>query len=326
MNRQNWNCKVCTYLNIEKTNFCLICNAPYFEIESNNLNINESLILNDLNFHINKLYNQKYNFVIFTTGMADEGINKFWFSKKYINHLLNLIPRNFKQISVFHFDPNYFNYKINKLVNLSTNEPKIIKNNRFKQSFFYNIPFPFSILDLKNLNHILIDFAHIFTYDIDNGIPITSTHYKKYQTFKKGIKLPNLNSVYFGYLGGSSMLQSLAFSNFININIDGSSENYIQKMTHKKIKFDPIYPYEGITNFISKLIDQTLITLYKKKYNDSISFFDHTIRNSFNLNIKLIPYILNHLFQNYSLDQDQFKELIRKEGNEYFTSIGKPLI
>ena len=41
MNKQSWNCKVCTYLNMEKTNFCLICNAPYFEIESNNLNIND---------------------------------------------------------------------------------------------------------------------------------------------------------------------------------------------------------------------------------------------------------------------------------------------
>jgi len=299
----------------------------------------------DIIKNIEQYYNKDNTFIIFTTGMADLGITNFWIKNKYIIHLLNLIPKNFINIIVFHFDPNLDGpTTVNKKALLESyilikNEPNIIKDPRYKKSIFYNSSFQF-IINFIELNHFLIDFAHIFKYDIETGNPLTSNLYKKTQSYNEDLKIPNLNSVYFGYPVEDQVTYNMtylnsvfmALSKFIIIYPNGNSINYIQKMSEKKIVFDPMAPDVYIPEVIDQKISQILLPSYKKKYEqtrssdpDYMSFFDKAIREAYDLKKQLIEYYMNSYLMSDDSNEHALIYYIETLGNQYFTKIGKPL-
>ena len=290
--------------------------------------------IKDIILNIEQYYDISDTFIIFTTGMADIGIANFWFSNSYINHLLKLIPQNFINIIIYNFDPNYPGVAQIPLTTLQLlskdieKEPSVIKNPRYKKSTFINYPFPFSNIKFEKLNHLLIDFAHIFKYDIKTGIPFTSNHYKSFQSYSKDIIIPHLNSVYFGYLGSElpSLLIYLSLSNFIIINSNGKSTNYIQKMAEKNIVFNSMYPYQAVTEYINKILDTTLIDLYRKKKYDNILFFDQALREAYDLKKILIEFYIDSFLIRDNFIESEFIEMIKIYGNEYFIKLKKPLL
>ena len=286
--------------------------------------------------NIKLYYNRPDTFIIFTTGMADKGIRDFWFGLtknhlfniRYINHLLQLIPSKFTNIRIFHFDPDFFEYSdLEQLYSLTAGQPHEIGNKRYKESSFYNHSFPFQRLDFSKLNHFLIDFAHIFNYDTIYGFPITSSHYSHMQEYKKGIKLPNLKSIYFGYLGGiDTYNQILAFSNFIFFKPDGKVITYIDKMIEKNFTFNTTYPNDAIINYVNKLINKTLEPLFRKKYPTEIIFYDTNFNKATHLIIYMLTYFIDSFFIRNNYNKDEFIELIKIAGNEYFSNIERPLL
>ena len=324
----NWACSACTFINKSNSTECEVCGTPNISSQTAALRGPPITIsTNEILRNIERLYDRTTDtFVIFTTGIADRGILKFWFENKYINHLLSLIPRNFTNIIVMHFDPNYFEDSSLESINqLSSTEVSTIGNPRYTESFFYNLPFPFEMIDFRKINHLLIDFAHIFSYDPRTGTPVITNHYRQYQTHRADIRLENLNSVYFGYVGGDVKSSSIAFSQFIRINMNGSSTNYIQRMIRKGVPFEPNYPNESISRFLYDLMDKTLINLYRKKY-DNITNYDSLIRKSNDVLTSLINYYIDYLFTDHPFNLDVFKEYIIYKVNEYFTNQGYPLI
>lgn len=318
------------------SNVCEICETPNFTSEAAEYDYggpprtkpSSSFYPNEIIKQIETSYDKIDTFIIFTTGIADTGIREFWFTNQYINHLLSLIPRNFTNIKVYHFDPDYFSHKnLESLNKLISNEVSTIRNPRYTESFFYNLPFPFEMIDFRRINHLLIDFAHIFNYDIKTGIPITNDHYKSIQKYKDDIKLEHLNSVYFGYVNAELKPESkiLPFNNFIRIYRDGSSTNYIQRMALKGIEFHSSYPNDKLDNYINKLIEKTLLDLHKKKYGN-LRGYDDLLRSANDLKTNIRNYYLDYLFTDHPFDLEVFKQLIIVEGNEYFKDQGKPLI
>ena len=348
-----WSCKVCTYHNKEQNKLCEMCTTPYFTTQEEDIppvssdaagpaasggpaTRSPTISIEEIILNITQYYNRPDTFIIFTTGMVDKGIRDFWFGLtenhlftiRYIYHLLQLIPPNFTNVRIFHFDPDFFDYSdLEQLNSLTVGQQREISNNRYKESSFYNHSFPFERLDFSKLNHFLIDFAHIFNYDTKYGFPITSSHYNHMQEYKEGIKLPNLKSIYFGYLGGiDTYNQILAFSNFIFISPNGTVITYIEKMIEKNFTFNTTYPNEAIINYVNQLVNKTLEPLFRKKYPTEIIFYDTNFNKATNLIIDMLAYFIDSFFIRNNYDKDKFIEVIKIAGNKYFSNIKRPLL
>ena len=263
-------------------------------------------------------YDEKNTFIIFTTGLRDEGIFQFWTEDSYYNYLLKLIPSNFTRIKFLHFDP-FFNFSYENFMNKKQIINDIEKSSeRIVLSEFYNIGFPFELFDFSELNHLLIDFAHIFIYNYKYQV-LTSDHYSSYQNYKKNILSPNLKSVYFGYRN-----DNLALSKFVKIEPNGNLNTYIDKLIFHQIEFDQQYPYSIFDDYYRNFTNDFIKKYFRPKYPKDVMFFDDNITKNKNISNNIFNLYLSKLFNNdFSLTD--LNDNVFYVINQELKKLGKPI-
>jgi hypothetical protein len=207
-------------------------------------------------------------FIIYTTGLSN-GLNALYnnsseqnIAKIYNELKLNLfgqIPDKFK-IIIRHYDPisidsyNCDDLKIKKLrENISylkavskddKNHPSVISS-KFIQS---KLP-----LDKINIMypHIILDFAHIFTY---TNNPETLIHGKYYNESKQTI-CRDFNVLRFGFLGNNISKAIFASDKLFNVDNDGNVLTLTTNMRQRlSFLLDNIYHEDPVEKLFTELI------------------------------------------------------------------------
>ncbi len=212
-------------------------------------------------------------FYLYTTGIGDWGNRHYSLANIWNEFLLpqsiNILAfSGYTNIIINHHDTegvggNEGNYngwaRINK-EEYRQNIEKILNYDRMingivnVQSRYYNTPIDFDHIDINS--HLIFDFAHIFNYMYLPGspksLPITREKDKIY---------PNINSIYFDYLGQNEgetnrainrrrnitsngnkavSLMNLITSVFFKVNEDNTVQTYIDMISYKSLLHDII--------------------------------------------------------------------------------------
>lgn len=217
-------------------------------------------------------------FIVFTTGLADEQLRQFWFEKNLHLHILQLIPEIFTNVKFIHFDPDTISKCINDEIVINFAKQRL-SDERINESSFYKAYFPFEDINFNELNHILLDFAHLFIYEYSNSSVTvkTSDHYRN--QFRSNNIVSGLKSIYMPYDDVFSLYlvplfkyeqgQIITFIEQLNniTNLSYSNERY------------QISPMDYITDLIDNKIKYELFPLSKNKMTMN-EFNKHFIHNS----------------------------------------------
>ena len=231
--KQPWECSMCSFLNETHLTECDVCGGKKPEIKPPAVKqpvVKPSEAVSGLAQKI---------FYLYTTGIGDWGgftIIEQW--AKVRTMVLKNIHNSFTHIEIKHYDPFegvVVDKRIIDAIKQKLNEDNLIKNvsSEFKQEY----------IDFKSLKkpHLIIDFAHI----------VKSTDISDH----------SLNSLYFGYLGGS-IAQALLTQKLFTMDSNGNSETITNKtMAYNKDFNDPSQIIRPILEDIKKEI----VILLKQK-------------------------------------------------------------
>lgn len=289
------------------------------KIESERSGYSESRLIRE----IQRDYKNPNVFIIFTTGLADSRLRNFWLRYNLHLHLLSLIPPSFNKIKFIHFDPDI---KFSDSQEPGINDSDILKINmqasdseRIFESSFYKHFFPFKSINFSDLNHLVLDFAHLFKYEPHRfGIVKTSGHYQEQD--KGGMPIIGMKSVYIFY----DNIFTIYLSNFFKFNDRRQLITYIERMLELGFKLNnPSYPIDNINSIINLFIRKELY--HKYKMNMPMYDFDRLFTNNNELiNNLTISFINEYLwltspmniilkeFKNYI--EQEFKRISRENG------------
>jgi hypothetical protein len=271
----------------------------------------EPRLLNDIQGD----YDNSNRFIIFTTGIADDRLRNFWLSNNLHLHILSLIPTSFTEVKFIHFDPDI---RFDQSPEMGINESDIIKINmqvsdseRIIESSFYKDFFPYTNIDFTRLNHLVIDFAHLFKYEPHaGGIVKTSGHYREQNP--GGDPIIGMKSIYIFYDG----IFKLYTTNFFIFNERSELVTYIERMMELGFIFkNPSYPIDSVSDIINSFIINELFK-ESKKHGISMHDFDRIFTNSDELKSNLtITFINEFLWMPFSREEvlERFKNHIKLE-------------
>jgi hypothetical protein len=272
-----------------------------------------------------------FNFYIYTTGIADWGMNpnlaNFW-----VNTLQDIvikhIPDVYKYIYIKHYDPigsiepsqnlpmnikNFIQNDIQNLLIRKMEDPRI-KENTYIMDYlpideintFVNSP-EFS----SNFhNHIIIDMGHIFTYIINKPSYVLFNN-KEYQ----------LHSIYIGYFGNTierpgeiSDTWNLDIKLF-SINRQNQLETFIDKFIQNKYIFNVNLP----TDFFREILNNYKLKILFPLTKTVCGKIDDNFDNYYNNNQQKYYRKLIEQFNNEPLPQDQYILLLSDNFNKEYT-------
>ena len=216
-------------------------------------------------------------FVVFTTGLADEQLRQFWFKKKLHLHILQLIPQNFTNVKFIHFDPDNISECINDEIVIKFAKQRL-SDERITESSFYKDCFPFKHINFNLLNHILLDFAHLFIYEYRNSSVTvkTSDHYTN--QFRSNNIVSGLKSIYMPYDDVFSLYLVPLFKYEQGQIITFIEQlNNITKLSNRRYQISPM---DYITDLIDNLIRYTLYQLSKNKKMNMNKFNREFLNNT----------------------------------------------
>ena len=253
-------------------------------------------------------------FIIFTTGIADDRLRNFWLSSNLHLHILSLIPTSFTQVKFIHFDPDIkfdpsdkhgINASDIKKINMLASDSE-----RIIESSFYKDFFPFNNIDFTRLNHLVIDFAHLFKYELHRGgIVKTSGHYEDQDI--GGVSINGLKSIYILYDG----IFKLYTSKFFIFDERRELITYIERMMKLGFILIPAYPSDSISNIIISFILNDLYS-ESKPLGITMDDFDRIFTNNKEFKSDLtITFINEYLWLPMSREEilERFKNHIKLE-------------
>lgn len=166
-------------------------------------------------------------FTVYTTGLADLGHNDrlitLW-SDYMRSHVVTSIPQSY-DICIKHFDPsdNIHQELIDNMIAGDIHVTRVDTSEFIRTAFDHT--------QVVEGPHIVIDFAHIYAYDIHTGQPYIAT--------PRGPPLP-IKALHIGYEG------RFADGQLLRVSEDGRVVTYIDKMVERGVTFDPIYLFNWV--------------------------------------------------------------------------------
>lgn len=216
-------------------------------------------------------------FYIYTSGIADGNLLKFFYRIIFPNIYESLIPvlgsMLDEKIKIIHFDPSeILMEKKRKVQNGGDGIEKKISE------VFMNINFPTDLINKKcssGIKHIVIDFAHLFYYNED-GTPYFLSEEEEKTDY------PSMKVVYGGYVGnneygnlGYRLLSKNKKFIYFGEDIDGSPKlrTYIDDIVEKFGKIDRKYSVYPMNIFLDTELPKYLCERFEennKKYFEEL--------------------------------------------------------
>ena len=181
---------------------------------------------------------------------------------------------------------------------------------RIIESSFYKDFFPYTNIDFTRLNHLVIDFAHLFKYEPHaGGIVKTSGHYREQNP--GGDPIIGMKSIYIFYDG----IFKLYTTNFFIFNERRELVTYIERLMELGFILNPAYPIDSISNIINSFIKNDLYTK-SRTLRITMDDFDRIFTNNKEFESDLtITFINKYLWLSISREEilERFKNHIEQE-------------
>lgn len=226
-------------------------------------------------------------YIIYTTGIDNWGhpaIINFW-KHSMLPHILDLLGKTRSQVSIVHYDPLMETPPQHKAAQAKRDSELLAPDTFFAE------PLPLYAIDQDELHydsHLIIDFAHLFYYDIE-GIPVLVEGSQAGDQLRTDY--PRLKVVYPGYVGEGNENQKhrdLAMSLYFLLPAKNNYITYIDLIANR-IGLDTIdgltaYPFETVAAAVNEA-KKSIILEWRHLKGPAGPKYDDFIRDTLTIDV-----------------------------------------